>query len=514
MVSPSKKNVVVIGAGIGGLTTAIDLARAGLQVTLLERGQRAGGKLRQASVGGRNIDIGPTVLTMRWVFEGLFKDCDRDLDDYVVTRRPEVLARHAWPNGPTLDLHADVQRSADAIGQAFGAHEAKGYLAFSDYARRIYDAAKEPFLLSQRPGALDIARLALTGQALRFARIDAYRSMVAALARFFRDPRLLQLFARYATYCGSSPYLAPATFNLVAHVEREGVHIVEGGMIRLAEGLVRLAQELGVTLRFGAEARNIDAPRGAVRRVELASGEVLEADAVVVNADPSAVAGGLLGNEAARATTRVKRGERSLSALTFAMVGRAEGFDLAHHNVFFSSNYEAEFRSIFEEGRAPSEPTTYVCAPDRSAKHQEIPGENEGFFLIVNAPADGDKNGWGSEEVMRCQRGALSVLSACGLKLSPTACLPTTPRDFDRRFPGSGGAIYGAAAHSPLAPLSRPAAKTKLGGMYLAGGAAHPGPGVPMAALSGRLAAEAVLNDLASTRGSRRMDTRGSISMS
>lgn len=511
MVQPNEKRIVVVGAGMGGLAAAIDLARRGCSVVVAEKGPRAGGKLRQYQVAGRAIDVGPTVLTMRWVFEGLFSDCGRSLGDYVRTRPPEVLARHAWSDGAVLDLYGDPARSEEAIARVFGAEEARGYRAFCDYSARIYDAAREPFLLRQRPSALDLAKLTLRGEALRFTRIDSHRSMAAALSGFFRDPRLQQLFGRYATYCGSSPYLAPATFNLVAHVEREGVHLVEGGMVRLADGLVRLAEELGVRFLWDAPVREIVVQRGRAVGVRLASGELLAGDAVVANADPSAIGGGLFGAAAAKAVPRTPRDERSLSALTFAVVGRAEGLPLVHHNVFFSADYPAEFRALFEARRVPDAPTVYVCAQDRESGEGSFDPENERFFVIVNAPADGDTARFGEEEVRRCERAGFSVMQAAGLRLVPKEVRPTTPRDFDRAFPGSGGALYGAAAHSPLAPLRRQSARTKVPGLYVAGGAAHPGPGVPMAALSGRLASEALSRDLASTRASRPVDMPGSI---
>jgi 1-hydroxycarotenoid 3,4-desaturase len=507
----SKNRVVVVGAGMGGLSAAVDLARAGVQVTVVEKAARAGGKMREVNVAGRALDAGPTVLTMRWVFDELFAVAGRSLERYVRLYRPERVARHAWAKGATLDLFTDIERSADAIGDFAGASEARGYREFCAYAKRIYEAVEVPFLRSQRPTLSSVLGLAGSGQATALAGIDAFRTMWSSLGRFFRDARLRQLFGRYATYCGSSPFRAPATFNLVAHVERDGVWLVEGGMFRIAEALERLARELGVTFRYGEEARGLHVRGGRVQGVVVRSGEVIGAESAVVNADPGALASGMFGAEAARAVGEIPAAQRSLSAFTIAMVGRTEGFPLARHNVLFSSDYEAEFRALFERRCVPSAPTVYVCAEDREASAPLPEGGGERLFAIVNAPANGDSVRWTDSEVLECERQAMSSMAACGLRIFLTERSITTPRQFEELFPGSTGALYGRVSHGMASPFQRPAARTKLRGLYLTGGGAHPGAGVPMAILSGRLASEAVLRDLVSTRTSRTADTPGSM---
>ena len=487
--------VVVIGAGIGGIVAALDLARQGCAVTLVDKEAAPGGKMRRLMVGGAAIDAGPTVLTMRWIFDEIFADAGSSFEAAVPLRQANILARHGWGGDERLDLHADLERSVAAIGAFAGPAEAKGYRDFVARARRMFETLDVPFIRRQRP-RLDqlVASYGLTG-AGRLAAISPFNILDKALAEHFADPRLRQLFGRYATYCGSSPFLAPATLMLVAHVEQAGVWLPQGGMHALARALADLAQSKGATLRCGEGVAAIERnAAGAVDGVTLAGGERLPADAVVVAADAAAVTAGLFGRSLADAAPRVAPSERSLSAVTFAIHARTSGFPLVRHNVFFSRDYPAEFDAIFKRDRTPDEPTVYVCAQDRGDDdcHRDGP---ERLLCLVNAPPTGDKCPTPPEEIARCEAAMRHVLGRCGLTIEPGPCEMTTPAQWERLFPATGGALYGPASHGWQATFKRSGARTKVKGLYLAGGSVHPGPGVPMAAMSGRLAAAALLED-------------------
>lgn len=506
--------VVVVGAGMGGLAAAIDLARAGRSVTVVEGADRPGGKMRERWVGGVPIDSGPTVLTMKWVFERLFADAGVDFDDRVPTRRAEVLARHAWSDESNFDLFADPERTHDAIGRFAGAREARGYAAFRAQAREICTTLEDTFIRAPKPSALGLVQRMGFGGLGRLWRIRPYELMWRELGRYFSDPRLVQLFARYATYCGSSPFFAPATLMLVAHVELEGVWLVRGGMQRLADGLANLATQLGATIRYGARVDEVLVRGGRTHGVRLHSGEEIEADQVLLNADASSVADAHLGRDAASAVPSVARKERSLSALTVSAFAETDGFPLARHTVFFGDEYADEFDDLFERRQLPEDPTVYVCAQDRDVEGRDIDGP-ERLFVIINAPADGDVRPFGTAEIESCATRAFTRMQRCGLRIrrTPANHVITSPTDFERRFPGTGGALYGRATHGPTATFARPSAQTKIGGLYLAGGSVHPGPGVPMATLSGRLAASALLADSPSTARSSRAVMHGGTSM-
>jgi 1-hydroxycarotenoid 3,4-desaturase len=502
--------VVIVGAGIGGLVCALELARQGVEVCVCEKAPTPGGKIRTVDIDGAAIDSGPTVFTMRWVFDEIFDAAGAALDDHLTLVPAAILARHAWPGGARLDLHADVNQSAEAIAQLSGRAAGQAYLDFCARARATYETLEAPFILSPQPSPASLA----FGAGLRglgdLWRISPFTTLWQALSGHFQDPRLRQLFGRYATYCGSSPFECPATLMLVAHVEQQGVWLVDGGMHRLAAAVERLGIKSGAVFRYNSAVCSIETERGAACGVTLDSGERLDADAVIVNADPAAVAAGLLGRDVQRAAGG-GRPARSLSAVTWSMRATASGFPLSRHNVFFSGDYGAEFDDIFRRQRLPQEPTVYVCAQDRGDATAEPPGP-ERLLVLVNAPATGDRHAFEPEEVDQCSLRTLRLLHRCGLELTPHSQIATTPADFNRLFPGTGGALYGPASHGWTASFSRPTAGTPVPRLYLAGGSTHPGPGVPMAALSGRMAAARVLADLASMRRSYPAATSGGTS--
>jgi 1-hydroxycarotenoid 3,4-desaturase len=494
--------VVVIGAGVGGLVCALELARSGVPVTVVEQGPHPGGKMRQIAVGDNaRVDSGPTVFTMRWVFDAIFEAAGASLDSHLQLRPARILARHAWNGEARLDLFADLNETADAIGVLAGRAEAAGYRAFCAQSRRIYETLRDTFLTAQQTDPLGLALRIGLGRIPDLMGLRPFDTMWSALGRHFRDPRLRQLFGRYATYCGSSPFAAPATLMLIAHVEREGVWTVEGGMQRLPEALASLGAAHGVTYRYDAKAARIDAAGGQVSGVILTDGERLAASAVVVNADAQALAGGLFGAGVAPATPARPARDRSLSAVTWSMLARARNFPLVRHNVFFSGDYRAEFEDIGRLGRLPRAPTIYICAQDRE-DDAPSPAGLERLFILVNAPPSGDARAFSEAEVAACETTVFEHLARCGLQVIPERATSriTTPDQFATMFPATGGALYGAATHGWAAAFRRPAARTRIRGLYLAGGGAHPGGGVPMAALSGRSAARRLMADRGSTR--------------
>ena len=511
------RHVVIIGAGVGGLTAAMRLAAQGLEVTVVESAPGPGGKMREVMAGGAPIDSGPTVFTMRWVFDELAQDVGLSLDDHVTCKPSRTLARHGWSDGARLDLFADLDRSVAAIAEFSGAQDAQAYRAFAARAQGVYATLKDSYICASRPNLFQLSHRIGLSRWGEMMRLSPYSTLANALAGAFRDPRLRQLFARYATYCGSSPYAAPATLMLVAHVEREGVWLVEGGMQRLAKGLAAMGERCGAAFLFDRHVTRILVDGGRACGVELATGERLAADAVIMNGDVSALGAGLLGPDVTDAVSPTPPKACFLSAITWSMQGKAQGFPLLRHNVFFSDDYRAEFDDILIRGRTPRAPTVYVCAQDREDQSTS-PGadpHSERLFCLINAPANGDGASLKPSDLQSCEDATFRQLDRCGLTVTPldAARVVTTPADFARMFPASGGALYGRAQHGWMASFMRPGARTRLPGLYLAGGGVHPGPGVPMAALSGRQAALSVMADLPSTAWSRQAATPGGMSM-
>ena len=497
--SATSAPVVVIGAGMGGLSSALDLAAGGIDVIVLERAAEPGGKLHETAVNSLRMDSGPTVFTMRWVFEDLFAAAGLDFATCVPLAPAELLARHSWPDGSRLDLFADLDRSTEAIDRFAGGDEAMAYRRFAARSAEVFATLDETFMRRAKPGPVSLTMsLGLRGLP-RLYKTRPFVSLWRELGQQFRDQRLRQLFARYATYCGSSPLHAPATLMLIVHAERAGVWLVEGGMQRLAEVMAKAAADAGASIHYDSDVSEVRRS-GDGYRVLTQGGESFEASAVVYNGDVAAFGQGLLGADLQGACPDRSHEQRSLSAITWCMQAEVRDFPLAHHTVFFGDDYPAEFRAVFDAGDISAQPTVYVCAQDRGhmgaagnavePKHQE----SERLFLLINAPA----KALAPAAIERAETAAFSLLERQGLVLNPNAAsvVRATPADFERRFPGSAGAIYGWPTHGWFGSFRRGGATTRLPGLFCAGGTVHPGPGIPMATLSGRIAAAAVREHL------------------
>ena len=486
--------ILIVGAGIGGLTAALELSHRGLDVTVLEKNQHPGGKIRQINIDGALIDSGPTVFTMRWIFEKLFADCDENFSSEFELEALDILARHSWGDTP-LDLYADTQKSADAIAQFSTAQQAKLFLEFCKMAKKVYGALKGPFIQSPRPNMFGMMSALGLQKSKTLFDIGPFSTLWSSLERYFPDPRLHQLFGRYATYCGSSPYLAPSTLMLIAEVEMEGVWSIKGGMAKIPEVIARLAQKKGCRIQYGAEVKSLRFSGAKVSGVQLTSGEVLECDYLIFNGDINALQKGLLGQPANTAIPKNLKQTDSLSAVTWSMRVKASGFPLVRHNVFFNQPYQSEFTDIFEKKKLPANPTVYICAQDRT--DQAINNnDHERLLCLVNAPANGDSQSYDDEELERCEQKAFSLMSQYGLQLQDAQITRTSPQEFAKLFPGRGGALYGQATHGWMSSFQRLGSRSQISNLLLTGGSTHPGPGVPMAAMSGRLAAATLMDRL------------------
>lgn len=516
---PAHPPVIVIGAGIGGLAAALRLAAAGVPVTVCERAAGPGGKMRTVPSDAGPVDAGPTVLTMRGVFDDMFRAAGARIEDHVTLHRQDILARHWWRDGSTLDLHADPQASAEAVHAFAGARAARAFRQFSDRAARLFAAFDAPMMQTAQPSLGALTRRVMREPAL-IPLMAPNRTLAQMLAQQFSDPRLAQLFGRYATYVGGSPYHAPALLALIWQAEAAGVWVVEGGMHALARAIAGLAGARGAVFRYDTDVAEITRDGvGQACGVRLAGGETIPAAAVLFNGDPRALGLGLLGRAVRAAGTGPLQAERSLSARVWSFAAHPTGplagstatGGLAHHNVFFGGDPEAEFADL-RAGRIPRDPTLYVCAEDRG-KPGQTP-QIERFEVIMNAaPLAGraEETGAaqgpnGSEEHDTCHTRTFDTLARFGLGFDPEpgSLALTTPSGFETLFPGSAGSLYGQSPHGLTAALSRPTARSAVAGLYLAGGGTHPGAGVPMAAISGRHAAAAILTDLGSTSPSRR----------
>ena len=499
----SHARIAVIGAGIGGLAAAWRLAHAGAAVTLFEAHPHVGGKMRSLPTAAGPVDAGPTVLTLRSVLDRLFADAGRAVEDHLSLTRLDTLARHYWRNGPSLDLMADPQDSLARVEAAFGARAADEVRAFSARAERLFAAFEGPMMHTAEPSSLALALAVMRAPRL-LADMAPGRSLEQALRAQFTDPRLAQLFARYATYVGGDPARTPALLSLVWAAEARGVWSVAGGVAAVAQAIRDCAEADGVEIHAATPVHRIATHAGRVTGVETDTGHH-PADVVLFAGDPAALSEGRLGTALRGTVRRAQIAPRSLSAHVASFAATPTGLDLAHHTVLFADDPRAEFDAI-ARGRVPDDATLYRCAPDH-----DRPGPQR-FEIIRNAAPLPAQTHAQTEDSQTCRTTIFDRMAQFGLTMTDGPVTITGPAEFAAMFPGSGGSLYGRSPQGLTAALRRPRARTKVPGLYLCGGGTHPGAGVPMAALSGRHAAEAILSDLGSTSTSRRTATPGGTS--
>jgi len=475
-------NAIVIGSGIGGLTASIRLAAAGHHVVVLERNPVLGGKVAELDEAGYHFDQGPTLLTMPHLFDEVFQLAGTSLRDEVELIRLDPQIRYRWPNGSTLEVPDDALAMPDAI-DALSPGAGDSWRAFADHAAKLWDVSERTFLAG--PMGSPMSMLSRMTSPFDIARIDGNRTLAKASASFFDDPRLQQLVNRYATYSGSSPYGAPATLACIAHVEQAfGAWYVRGGMGRLRDALVRIAESIGVEIRTGADVGQISADGGVVTGVQFADGGSEQAEIVISNVDAAHLYVDLLPDP--KQAKKLDKMGRSASAFVVcaAVRGRTEG--IAHHNVFFSLHDEQEFRYL-SAGQLPIDQTIYASVSSVTDAAQ-APQDCENWYVLVQTPP-----AIGVDRKLMTA-GVLNRLAERGVDLRERIEFTRTllPADFDARYRAPGGSIYGTSSNGKRAAFSRPSNVGPVHGLYLVGGSTHPGGGLPLVATSARIVADLV----------------------
>ncbi len=490
-------DVVIVGAGIGGLSTAIRLASAGLRVTVFEKNDVTGGKMGQVVRDGFRWDTGPSVITMRHVFADLFAAAGRNLEDYLTLLPVEPLTRYFYEDGTVLDASSDLTVMLPQIEQ-IEPRDVEGYLSYLAYAARIHRITGPVFIYDQPPRPSSFLQVPVT----EWAAADPLRTMSQAINHYVHSAHLRQLLGRFATYVGGSPYAAPATLNVIAHVELSGgVWYPQGGIYAIAAAMTRLAEELGVTIHTDCGVRQILIEGDRATGVELADGRRVATRAIVANVDVATTYSYLLPRSAVveKRLQSVTSQEPSCSGfvMLLGVDSEASGPSLAHHNIFFSADYPHEFRQIFDEGVPPSDPTVYVAITAKTDP-DHAPAGAENWFVLVNAPAVGSGYDWATQTAAY-REVVLDKLASYGLNVSDRIRSEQvlTPLDLAAQSGAWRGALYGASANSKWTAFRRPHNRSAdFAGLYFAGGTTHPGGGVPMVTLSGGVAAQLLLDDL------------------
>ncbi len=493
-------HLIVIGAGMGGLAAAIRLAVQGHRVTIFEQGPGPGGKLNRWVADGWTFDTGPSLLTMPWVLRELFAAAGRNLDDALTLDRVDPICRYEFADGAHLEATTDTARMAANI-EALSPADVPGFFRFLAHVANLYAVAGAPFLA--HPMDASLLRL---GKAEMFpygfrardlAQFASPRTVHGTVATFFQDPRLRQVFDRYATYNGSSPYHAPAAFCIIPFVEfATGAWHPRGGMYRVAEALADLAEAVGVTIHYDTPVAQIAVTDGRTVGVALTDSTRVAADAVVSNVDVLTTYDHLLSGEQPGVLERraaLRRLEPSYSGFLLLLGTRRVYPQLQHHTIFFSSDYKNEFRDLVHYRVPPVDPTIYVCRPTATDPTAAPPG-CDNLFVMVNVPYLDERTDWHSLGP-RERDHVLVTLARRGLDVRDDIAVEDlwTPERLRTAYGAQAGAIYGFASNNRRAAFLRPSNRDpRFAGLYFAGGSTHPGGGVPLALLSGKIVAEMI----------------------
>lgn len=490
--------VIVVGAGLGGLATAIRLAVRGFTVTILEKNTRVGGKMDIVCESGYTFDTGPSLLTMPFVLEELFRDASREMTDYLELVRIDPICHYHFADGSTLDAFSDRERMAQEVGR-LSPSDVAGFQQFLAHGEEIYRAASEPFLF-QPFGSWNWRSILSQLQYLpAVTKLDAGRTLHDAVSRYVKDERLRQLLNRFATYNGSSPYHAPATLSIIPYVEfAMGGWYVRGGMYSIAHALARLARELGVMIETGVEVDGLMCQDRSVTGVKVTGGENRAARFVVVNADALYARHRLLGPAMNGRWKKSREPEPSLAGFVLLLGVNHRYEDLHHHTIYFSSDYRREFDALIAEQKPYDNPTIYVSVSAVSDPGL-APGGASNMFVLVNAPPLGKEFDWATQTqsyrdlIIRqlTERGLTDLERHIEIEHM------TTPQDFQDRYNAYRGAIYGTSSNSRFSAFLRPPNRSRdLDRLYFVGGSSHPGGGIPLVLLSGKIVAEMITEEV------------------
>ncbi|MGI8917859.1 MAG: phytoene desaturase family protein [Pyrinomonadaceae bacterium] len=480
-----KKKALIIGGGLGGLATALRLAAKEWDVTVCEQGPTLGGKMNRWEESGFRFDTGPSLITMKWVFEDLFRAVGACIEDHLGLIQMHSLAEYVYDDGTRFNYSSSLPEWLQTIAQ-LEPRDVDGFLGFMQLGARLFELSQETFLRRPPQAPPDMRSL----KALRHLPLrHAWGKYHKTVANYFRSPYLRQLFDRYPTYVGSSPYLSPATLAVVPYIEYAfGGWYIKGGLYQLIEALSSLARQMNITLLTGARVDRVGHESKKVKCVTLADGQRLETDVVVMNGDAS-MTKALLGGEANPTAVA----DRSLSGLVFLVGVKHDLPRVAHHSILFSSNYKREFDQLFDERRFPDDPTVYVSVPSRSDRSL-VPDAGETLFIMANAPANDDA--WSEAEIDRARARVFARLSKAGFPLLDSDVVVSdiwTPRRMGQRYLMPGGSIYGLNSHGWRHAFLRPPNKDRaIGGLYYVGGSSHPGGGSPTVLLSAEITSELI----------------------
>lgn len=486
--------IIIIGSGLGGLSAGVSLASKGYPVKIIEKNEKPGGKMDEVYLKDFRFDTGPSLLTMKFVIEKLFSEAGKRLEDYLEIIPIDPICRYFFADGTQIDAHSNLETMRQMLPPHLQSEgpALQNYLA---YSKNIYDLTAELFLFDSIQNINHLTNPLAWKTLFNLPKIDPFRTVHQANKSFFKSEQLIQLFDRYATYNGSDPYQAPATLNIIPHVEYTlGSWYIKGGMYRLAEALTQLATELGVEIQYNTPIQEICVENKKVTGVLSAEGIKYSSSIVLSNSDVVYTHSNLL-KDYPKQAKHWENKEPSCSGLVFLWGINKIHPQLSHHNILFSDNYEKEFNEIFKELVPPSDPTVYISITSKTdATH--APQGKENWFVLVNMPwlKDGEENSDAQIDAIR--NAIFRRIEKAGLGKIQTYIEQEqilSPSYLRSRTLSNKGSIYGLSSNHRNAAFYRQDNRSRLlKGLYFAGGSAHPGGGIPLVILSGMNAARLI----------------------
>lgn len=464
---------IVIGSGIGGLAVAIRLARRGIQVEIFEGAGQPGGKISEISMKGFRFDAGPSLLTLPELVHELL---DEDLRFRI--HKPEIVTNYFYPDGTRVTAFNDVEKLAAELEEKLHvpADRVRKYLA---KAARVYELTAGLFIFGSFHRLKYLLNLKSLKTLLNFRKLQAFSSLHEFNKRELGNEKLVQLFDRYATYNGSNPYQTPATLSVISHLEHNlGAYIPEEGMYRITDSLYKQALRLGVLFHFHHPVRKVETSSGKITGVRTDAG-FFASDIVVSDVDILQFYTSILPDK--KRLARIKREERSSSALIFYWGVNGSYPELDIHNIFFSTDYKEEFRHLFGLKEVYKDPTIYVYISSKY-KTGDAPEACENWFVMINAPSDSGQN-W-TDFVDQSRMYILEKLElVLGKELINNILCEEilSPPKIHKQTGSVGGSLYGSSSNSRYASFNRHANfRSDIGGLYFVGGSVHPGGGIPL----------------------------------
>jgi diapolycopene oxygenase len=490
--NPKQKKVVVIGAGLGGISAAISLRAKGYEVEVFEKNPRIGGKLNVREIDGFSFDLGPSIFTLPQIFRDLFARAGRNMDDYLTLQRVTPQWRNFFEDGLVLDLFEEPDRMKAELAKLPGdlATHWREFQDFLDYGRRQYKMVEEGYFAK----GLDT-----TWQMIRhYGFFGLYRGMDwkdrmdGGIARRISSEPMRRIFEYFIKYVGSSALDAPGYMNLMPIIQFDyGLWYVKDGMYGLAEGLGRLAEEMGIRVRTSCGVAKIRSDGKRVKGVLLDDGSEVAADYVVSNREVIPAYRDLLDDEVS--AKKMERFRPACSGLVVHLGVEGDYPQLAHHNFFYSKNQKKHFDTVFREGKLPDDPTIYLVAPTRTDPGK-APAGHDNLKILPHIPPIDPENPPRPEDYLALRDRVLEKLERMGLHdlRKRTVVEDTlTPVDIERMYGSNRGSIYGVVADWKLnRGFKAPKRSDRYRNLYFTGGSVNPGGGMPMVVLSGMKAAD------------------------